>query len=60
MVDVVNMLHTTLASASVRGGYLKTAGFEKMSYKTSAFIFGISWSFVTGLAVGWVVRSLVV
>lgn len=26
-----------------------------MSYKASAFIFGISWSFVVGLAVGLVV-----
>ena len=26
-----------------------------MSYKASAFIFGISWSFVTGLVVGLVV-----
>lgn len=26
-----------------------------MSYKASAFLFGISWSFVTGMAVGLVV-----
>lgn len=26
-----------------------------MSYKASAFMFGISWSFVTGLAVGLMV-----